>query len=86
MEFDHVYLTGMVEDQLPSWAAVKKGVDSHELQEERRACFVAIARARKSLTLTWSHQVFGWSKKQPSLSSNSFSPQGKGPHLAVGQA
>ena len=25
MEFDHVYLVGLVEDQLPSWAAKKKG-------------------------------------------------------------
>jgi DNA helicase-2/ATP-dependent DNA helicase PcrA len=25
MEFGHVYLVGLVEDQLPSWAAVKKG-------------------------------------------------------------
>ena len=65
MEFGHVYLMGMVEDQLPSWAAVKKGDNSLEMQEERRNCFVAITRAQESLTLTFSKQVFGWSK-QPS--------------------
>jgi DNA helicase-2/ATP-dependent DNA helicase PcrA len=65
MEFDHVYLMGLVEDQLPSWAAVKKGDKSIEMQEERRNCFVAITRAQESLTLTFSAQVFGWSK-QPS--------------------
>nr|VFK11056.1 MAG: DNA helicase-2 / ATP-dependent DNA helicase PcrA [Candidatus Kentron sp. LPFa]VFK27399.1 MAG: DNA helicase-2 / ATP-dependent DNA helicase PcrA [Candidatus Kentron sp. LPFa] len=65
MEFGHVYLMGLVEDQLPSWAAVKKGNDSIEMQEERRNCFVAITRARKNLTMTFSSQVFGWSK-QPS--------------------
>lgn len=65
MEFGHVYLMGLVEDQLPSWAAVKKGDNSLEMQEERRNCFVAITRAQESLTMTFSSQVFGWSK-QPS--------------------
>jgi DNA helicase-2/ATP-dependent DNA helicase PcrA len=63
MEFNHVYLVGMVEDQLPSWAAVKKGDNSREMQEERRNCFVAITRAQESLTLTYSRQVFGWPKE-----------------------
>lgn len=65
MEFDHVYLIGLVEDQLPSWAAIKKGIDSHEMQEERRNCFVAITRAQETLSLSYAKQVFGWSK-QPS--------------------
>ena len=65
MEFGHVYLMGLVEDQLPSWAAVKKGNHSLEMQEERRNCFVAITRAQDSLTLTFSSRVFGW-QKQPS--------------------
>jgi DNA helicase-2/ATP-dependent DNA helicase PcrA len=63
MEFNHVYLMGLVEDQLPSWAAVKKGDDSLEMQEERRNCFVAITRAQESLTMTFSENVFGWNKK-----------------------
>ena len=61
-EFQHVYLVGLVEDQLPSYWAVKKGPDSHEIQEERRNCFVAITRVQNSLTLTHSEEVFGWSK------------------------
>ena len=65
LEFGHVYLVGLVEDQLPSWAAVKKGDDSREMQEERRNCFVAITRTQESLTLTYSRKVFGW-KKNPS--------------------
>ncbi|WP_028582101.1 ATP-dependent helicase [Desulfogranum japonicum] len=65
MEFGHVYLMGLVEDQLPSWAAVKKGDNSLEMQEERRNCFVAITRAQESLTMTYSSEVFGW-RKQPS--------------------
>lgn len=65
MEFGHVYLMGLVEDQLPSWSAVKKDNNSLEMQEERRNCFVAITRAQESLTMTFSKQVFGW-PKQPS--------------------
>ncbi|HIJ56413.1 MAG TPA: ATP-dependent helicase [Deltaproteobacteria bacterium] len=63
MEFGHVFLVAIVEDQLPSWAAKKKGDDSHEMQEERRNCFVAITRAQQSLTITYSNRVFGWNKE-----------------------
>lgn len=62
LEFDHVYLVGLVEDQLPSWAAVKKGPDSREMLEERRNCFVAITRAQETLTLTYSDKMQGWQK------------------------
>ena len=65
MEFGHVYLMGMVDDQLPSWAAVRKGPLSAEVQEERRDCFVAITRTQESLTLTYSNSMWGWGK-QPS--------------------
>jgi len=65
LEFGHVYLMGLVEDQMPSWAAVKKGPDSLEMQEERRNCFVAITRSMERLTLTLSDSVFGW-RKAPS--------------------
>ena len=63
MEFGHVYLIGMVEDQLPSWGAVRKGDSSSEIQEERRDCFVAITRAQQSLTMTYSNALWGWRKK-----------------------
>jgi DNA helicase-2/ATP-dependent DNA helicase PcrA len=67
MEFGHVYLMGLVEDQLPIWPAVLASKYSNdncpEMQEERRNCFVAITRAQKSLTLTLSKNVFGWPKR-----------------------
>lgn len=63
MEFHHVFLIGLVEDELPSWAAVKKGAESAEIREERRNCFVAITRAEETLTLTYSGEYFGWRKK-----------------------
>ena len=62
MEFDHVYLVGMVEDQLPSWMAVKKGNESKEMLEERRSCFVATTRAQETLSISCSSKVYGWNK------------------------
>lgn len=63
LEFGHVYVIGMVEDQLPSFHSVKEGPMSREMQEERRNCFVAITRAESTLTLTYSHSYFGWPKE-----------------------
>lgn len=63
MEFEHVYLIGLAEDQLPSFEAKKKGPNSRELQEERRNCFVAITRAQSTLTMTHASEYFGWSKR-----------------------
>lgn len=62
LEFKRVYLIGLVEDQLPSWAARKKGDDSFEMSEERRNCFVAITRAEEELTLSYSDRYFGFAK------------------------
>jgi len=63
LEFKHVYLIGLVEEQLPSWGAVKTGKNSSEIQEERRNCFVAITRTEISLTLSYADNYFGWTKK-----------------------
>lgn len=65
MEFRHVYLVGMAEDQLPSFQAKKAGDDSREMQEERRNCFVAITRTMESLSLTYAGRYNGW-RKRPS--------------------
>lgn len=65
MEFKHVFLIGMVEDELPGYYARKKGDSSNDMREERRNCFVAITRAEESLTLTYADRYFGYSK-QPS--------------------
>jgi len=62
LEFRHVYLVGLVEDELPSFQSIKKGDESLELQEERRNCFVAITRAQETLTLTYAKKYFGWGK------------------------
>ena len=61
-EFDYVYLIGMAEDTLPSYQSRQKGDDSAEMEEERRNCFVAITRAKESLTLTRARRYRGWAK------------------------
>jgi DNA helicase-2/ATP-dependent DNA helicase PcrA len=63
MEFQHVLLIGLVEDELPSYHARKKGDVSDEMREERRNCFVAITRAEETLTLTYAGKYFGWPKE-----------------------
>lgn len=62
-EFEHVYLMGLVEDELPSFQSRSKGERSPELEEERRNCFVAITRTIKTLTITYANQYKRWSKK-----------------------
>jgi DNA helicase-2/ATP-dependent DNA helicase PcrA len=64
-EFQHVYLVGLAEAQLPSYYAKQKGEHSRAIEEERRSCFVAITRVQSQLTLTFATSYFGW-PKQPS--------------------
>lgn len=61
-EFSHVYLCGLAEDILPSYFSKKQGDQSPQLEEERRNCFVAITRAKESLTLTFADRYRGWTK------------------------
>ncbi|PEL01345.1 hypothetical protein CN606_17785 [Bacillus toyonensis] len=61
-EFEHVYLLGLVEDELPSFWSRNKGENSLEMEEERRNCFVAITRTNETLTLTFAENYNGWSK------------------------
>ena len=63
MEFDHVYLCGLVEEELPSYQSIKKGADSLDMQEERRNCFVAITRTQETLTLTLANEYSGWPRR-----------------------
>ncbi len=61
-EFDHVFIIGMAEDILPSFQSKKRGDSSPEMEEERRNCFVAITRTKKTLCLSYAAMYSGWPK------------------------
>jgi DNA helicase II / ATP-dependent DNA helicase PcrA len=63
LEFDHVWLIGMAETVLPSWQSLQPNAAAPALEEERRNCFVAITRTRKTLVLSRSAQYRGYDKK-----------------------
>jgi len=48
LEFDHVYVPGMVDGRFPMWKAIEDG----DTEEDRRVFYVAVTRAKKSLTLS----------------------------------
>ena len=66
-EFEHVYVVGLAEGELPSYQATRLDGDSVAgrlaMDEERRICFVAITRASASATLTYADTYFGRRKK-----------------------
>ena len=52
LEWDAVFLVGLVENTLPISHAIKAG--DEEIEEERRLFYVGITRAREHLKLSWS--------------------------------
>lgn len=62
LEFAHVFVAGLADEVFPSYFALQRGDASREVEEERRSCFVAITRARTSLTLTRAQIYNGWAK------------------------
>ena len=62
LEFPVVFITGMEEGLFPH---VRSLMDEQQLEEERRACYVAITRAKRKLYITHaaSRSTFGNSKK-----------------------
>lgn len=50
LEFKNVYLVGMEDGLFPSYMSITAG--DAEIEEERRLAYVAITRAKKSLTIT----------------------------------
>ena len=53
LEFDHVFLVGLEEGLFPS---SRSTTSAEELEEERRLCYVAITRAKQTLTMTYARQ------------------------------
>lgn len=53
LEFPHVFLVGFEDGLFPGMRAIG---DQEEMEEERRLCYVAITRAKKTLTITHARQ------------------------------
>jgi len=58
LEFPHVFLVGLEDGLFPGMRAIG---DAEEMEEERRLCYVAITRAKKTLTISHARQrmIFG---------------------------
>ena len=52
LEFDYVYIIGMEENMFPSYLSSSE----QEIEEERRLFYVALTRAKKYATLSWTRQ------------------------------
>ncbi len=66
LEFKHVFLVGVEEGLFPNQQAT---FSQHELEEERRLFYVALTRAEKHLTISFSKMRFKWGQltfSQPS--------------------
>ena len=53
LEFPHVFLVGFEDGLFPGMRSIG---DKEEMEEERRLCYVAITRAKKTLTITHARQ------------------------------
>ncbi len=56
VEFDNVIVVGATEGDLPHSAAVKEGPGA--VEEERRLMYVAMTRAKNTLTILWPGRKF----------------------------
>jgi DNA helicase II / ATP-dependent DNA helicase PcrA len=67
LEFDHIYLIGMEEELMPFGTGFREPCD---IEEERRLCYVAMTRARKSLTISAakSRMIYGETKRNRKMS------------------
>lgn len=66
LEFDNVYLTGVEEGLFPSSKSV---MSNTELEEERRLFYVAVTRARKSLSISFARMRYKWGQLTPASPS-----------------
>jgi len=57
LEFNNVYVAGVEEYLLPSHLSLESAKD---LEEERRLFYVAVTRARKRVTITYSQSRYRW--------------------------
>ena len=66
LEFPHVFLVGFEDGLFPGLRAIG---DAEEMEEERRLCYVAITRAKDSLTISYAKQRMIYGRTSASLPS-----------------
>jgi DNA helicase-2/ATP-dependent DNA helicase PcrA len=77
LEWDAVFLVGLVDGTLPISHALQHGADSEPVEEERRLFYVGITRARVHLTISWAlaRAPGGRQGRKPSRFLNGLTPQ-----------
>ncbi|WP_204808106.1 ATP-dependent DNA helicase UvrD2 [Mycobacterium riyadhense] len=77
LEWDAVFLVGLVDGTLPISHALAHGPDSERVEEERRLLYVGITRARVYLALSWAlaRASGGRQSRKPSRFLNGVAPQ-----------
>ncbi|SON62844.1 ATP-dependent DNA helicase UvrD2 [Mycobacterium simulans] len=77
LEWDAVFLVGLVDGTLPISHALAHGPDSERVEEERRLLYVGITRARVHLALSWAlaRAPGGRQSRKPSRFLNGIAPQ-----------
>ena len=66
LEFPHVFLVGFEDGLFPGLRAIG---DGEEMEEERRLCYVAITRAKQTLTISYARQRMLYGRTNAALSS-----------------
>ena len=66
LEFPHVFLVGFEDGLFPGMRAIG---DAEEMEEERRLCYVAITRAKKTLTICHARQRMLYGRTSAALVS-----------------
>ncbi|MCD7859003.1 MAG: UvrD-helicase domain-containing protein [Firmicutes bacterium] len=66
LEFPHVFLVGFEDGLFPGMRAIG---DREEMEEERRLCYVAITRAKKTLTISHARQRMLYGRTNAALPS-----------------
>ncbi len=66
LEFPHVYLVGFEDGLFPGMRCIG---DYEQMEEERRLCYVAITRAKQTLTITYARQRMLYGRTNAALAS-----------------
>ena len=66
LEFPNVFLVGFEDGLFPGMRAIR---DSQEMEEERRLCYVAITRAKQSLTITYARRRMIYGRTSAAMAS-----------------